>query len=306
MTQQRFKALEHQLASYATMTARLEQALHAASQQNAGLDADNSGCNGLTLTEAQHMVTATGNDVIRNMHLLNQFQQQNTVSQVPTFHTQFQEGPAMIPPIIGQKNVPRIEQGAQGNQGIFPQEHRLMVVPMETHPPGCKSQPTTWTATKASWSKGWSYRVDLGNEFRQEQDATIYANQNEARDHRLFVWQHIGPPASQRTATSRVVKTPTVNDESWHHVVHPKFPSQTPTGPKMTRTQKRRWQRVLNKRSRENSEKEDKSVAPMGNTKEDMSLVVFAGAIIFESYGSRKAQRSSYYARSGFIYNGTI
>ncbi|CAI9098829.1 OLC1v1035549C1 [Oldenlandia corymbosa var. corymbosa] len=68
---------------------------------------------------------------------------------------------------------------------------------------------------------------------------------------RPSVWQRIQCPSQRDNTKPRSVRAAPVNDTEWHCVVHPKFPTPPLRKEKMTRTQKQRWQRVMNKQNRD-------------------------------------------------------
>ncbi|CAI9115252.1 OLC1v1016105C1 [Oldenlandia corymbosa var. corymbosa] len=84
-------------------------------------------------------------------------------------------------------------------------------------------------------------------------DFQQFSGEDEKRpeDHISLFELQCGSRSSQRDNTEqRSVRAAPVNDRECHRAVHPKFPTPPLRKEKMTRTHKRRWQRVVNKQNR--------------------------------------------------------
>ncbi|CAI9094888.1 OLC1v1030712C1 [Oldenlandia corymbosa var. corymbosa] len=99
---------------------------------------------------------------------------------------------------------------------------------------------------RSSSDAATSARTRLGNIVVNPKANSPY----QVHDTRPSVWQRIQRSSQRDKTEPRSVRAAPVYDREWHHTVHPKSPTPPLRKEKMTRTQKQRWQRVVNKQNR--------------------------------------------------------
>ncbi|CAI9114814.1 OLC1v1015620C1 [Oldenlandia corymbosa var. corymbosa] len=97
------------------------------------------------------------------------------------------------------------------------------------------------------------------------------------QDHQSLVWHRIKRLVPLSNVAPRAVRTASIHERKRLHVTHPKFPNQASTGVRMIRTQKCRWQQVMNKQARVESEKEKVLAKTESPVQQDMAIIRFSG-----------------------------